>query len=163
MKAIVVYYSLEGNTKFVAEEIARNSKADICRIEPKKEYPTGKVTKYIWGGKSATFGEKPKLLPYQFSGKDYDVVIIGTPIWAGTYTPPIKTFLHENDLSGKTIAVYACNSGGEAEKCFQKIAKDLPDSRITATMSLMNPSQNITEDNLEKIRTFCKNIGLLEG
>ena len=157
MKAIVVYYSLEGNTKLVAEEVAKNLGADVCRIEPKKEYPTGKVSKYLWGGKSVTFGEKPKLIPYQFSAKKYDLIIIGTPIWAGTYTPPIKTFLSENDLSRKAIAIYACNSGGEAEKCFQKIAKDLPDSRLVATMSLTDPLHKENSINLEKIKVFCEN------
>ena len=97
------------------------------------------------------------MIPYQFSAKKYDLIIIGTPIWAGTYTPPIKTFLSENDLSRKAIAIYACNSGGEAEKCFQKIAKDLPDSRLVATMSLTDPLHKENSINLEKIKVFCEN------
>ena len=65
MKTLMVYYSLEGNTKYVAEMIKEYTGADILPLIPAKEYPKGNVTKYIWGGKSAVFGDKPKFLPYK--------------------------------------------------------------------------------------------------
>ena len=45
MKILIVYYSLEGNTKYVAEKIAEQTGADLLCLEPEKAYPTGKVTK----------------------------------------------------------------------------------------------------------------------
>lgn len=61
-RAIVVYFSLEGNSKYVADVIAEYMEADTLRLEPAKDYPKGNVGKYFWGGKSVVFGDKPKLL-----------------------------------------------------------------------------------------------------
>lgn len=158
MKAIVVYYSLEGSTKYVAEKIAQGTGADILRLEPVKEYPKGNMSKFFWGGKSVVFGEKPKLAPYCFAKEDYDYIIIGTPIWAGSFTPPVKSFLSENDLSGKNIALFACHAGGGAEKCFSKLRKELTDCNITSVLSLIEPGKNKKEENVIKIEEFCISI-----
>ncbi len=92
-KTAIVYYSLEGNTKFVAEKMAAELGADLIRLVPVKEYPTGNVSKYFWGGKSAVFREHPKLEPYRFKAEEYELVIIGSPIWASTYAPPLANLL----------------------------------------------------------------------
>ena len=158
MKAIVVYYSMDGNSKHVAEEIAAYTGADICRLEPVKDYPKGNVTKYIWGGKSAVFGEKPKLVPYDFSSEEYDIIIIGTPIWAGNCAPPINTFISENKLPQKKIALYACSSGGGSEKCFERLSKELLNTKLTGTLELIDPLTKKNEDNSRKIKEFCNKI-----
>ena len=158
MKAIVIYYSLEGNTKFVADKISKDIGADTLRLEPVKEYPKGKVSKFIWGGKSVTFGERPKLQPYQFNVNDYDVIIIGTPIWASSFAPPIKTFLSENDLSNKKIALYACGMGDNAEKCFSKLKSEISNPIVIVTLVLVEPYVKQTKDNDAKLEIFCNKL-----
>lgn len=93
MKIALVYYSLEGNTAFAAEMIGQKLGVDIIRLKPVKDYPTGKIAKYFWAGKSASFQEAPKLMPYAFDINMYDVIILGTPIWASTFAPPLRTFI----------------------------------------------------------------------
>lgn len=158
MKSIIVYFSLEGNVKFVAERITKQINADMLCLTPEKGYPTGKVSKFLWGGKSVMFGEKPKLEPYKFNKDDYDVIIIGTPVWASSYTPPIKTFLSDNDLSGKSVALFACQSGNDASKCFEKLKNELPDCKVAATLALTDPAKNKTNENQLQIDTFCYEI-----
>ncbi|MBA4687461.1 MAG: NAD(P)H-dependent oxidoreductase [Candidatus Galacturonibacter soehngenii] len=158
MKAIIVYFSLEGNVKFVAEKIKKQLNADMLCLTPKKEYPTGKVSKFFWGGKSVMFNEKPKLESYQFNKEDYDVIVIGTPVWASSYTPPIKTFLSENDLSGKSVAFFACQSGNDASKCFEKLKNELKNCQVAATLALVNPAKKKTNEDQLQIDTFCYNI-----
>lgn len=104
MKTIIVYYSLEGNTEYAARVIAEQLGADLLRIEPTKSYPTGGFRKFFWGGKSAVMGETPELVSYSFQQASYGRVIFGFPVWAGNVTPPIRTFVKENDLKGKSIA-----------------------------------------------------------
>lgn len=162
MKAIVVYFSLEGNTRYAAEKIAEYLKADHLRLEPVKDYPHGNISKFFWGGKSVMFGEKPKLQAYDFSPGEYDVIILGTPIWAGSFTPPIKTFISENDLSKKKIAVYACHSGGGAAKCFDKLKKELPDSSVISTLELVEPGSRQKDESIQKIKEFCDSIAAQE-
>jgi flavodoxin len=155
MKTAVIYYSLEGNTKYTAEKIAAKLGAALIRLIPVKEYPTGKVSKYFWGGKSATFGEAPRLEPYRFDISQYDLVILGTPIWAGTFAPPLRTFIRENKLTGKKIALFACCSGGAAEKCFEQLKKEAGDCTIVSTLRLIDPLKGMKVEDDKNILDFC--------
>lgn len=56
--------------------------------------------------------KKPELMPLKTNLDDYDTIIIGTPIWAGAYTPAIKTLLEDGMLKGKNIACFYCHDGG---------------------------------------------------
>lgn len=47
MKNLVVFYSLEGNTKFIASQIAKKVNADILELKTKKEYPNKGFKKYF--------------------------------------------------------------------------------------------------------------------
>ena len=69
MKSLVVYYSMSGNVKQTAELISEVSGADLLALHPVKEYPSKGAKKFIWGGKSALMGDKPKLQPYIFEAK----------------------------------------------------------------------------------------------
>ena len=63
MNKIVIYYSVLGNTDYVAERIRQKTGAELLRIYPEKTYPDKGFRKFYWGGKSAIMAEKPKLLP----------------------------------------------------------------------------------------------------
>ena len=121
MKTLIVYYTLEGNTHYAAKKIASELGADVLRIKPVKIYPRKGFRKFFWGGKSAVMAETPELEPYEFDASAYDRIIFGFPVWAGNVTPPIRTCIKENDLSGKHIAAFACQSGAGAEKAFEKL------------------------------------------
>ena len=160
MKIAVIYFSLEGNTKYTAEKIAAKIGADLIQLIPVKEYPTGKISKYFWGGKSATFGETPKLEPYHFDQSQYDLVILGTPIWAGTFAPPLRTFIRENKLTGKKVALFACCSGGSAEKCFDQLKKENGDCTVVSTLRLVDPLKGITAEDDRNLIDFCAMLEL---
>lgn len=158
MNAVIVYFSLEGNTKYVAEKIAKLLNADMVQLIPVKEYPTGKVSKFFWGGKSATLKEIPKLEAYHFDSQNYDLVLLGTPIWAGTFAPPLRTFIRENKLTGKKVALFACSGGGSAEKCFDQLEKEISDCTVLSTLRLIDPVKNAKPEDDERIIDFCKKL-----
>ena len=79
MKAAVVYFSLEGNTKYIAEFIGRVIGADLIELNPEKEYLTGKALRFL-NGRRVIMDPKPKLKPYTFNSKKYDLVILGSPV-----------------------------------------------------------------------------------
>ena len=155
MKTAIVYYSLEGNTEFVVKLISEKLNADIIRLEPLKEYPKGNVSKYVWGGKSVVFGEKPKLKPYNFDADKYDQLIIGTPIWASSYTPPIKTFLSQHKINEKKIALVTCSSGGDVKKCVDQLLHDTQTLGLTAQLNLIDPLNQNKEKVTAEIEKFC--------
>lgn len=159
MKTAIVYYSMSGNTKYVADKIAERTEADIIRIEPVKAYPDKGAVKFIWGGKSAVMGEKPALQPYEFSVENYDGIILGTPVWAGNFAPPIRTFIEENpDIREKKLAVFTCFSGGGADKAIEKMKKYIGIKEFEAELILVDPKEKIKVEDDEKIDVFCQRL-----
>ena len=111
-KKLVVYYSNGGNTKFIADNIAGSVGADVVELKPKKDIPKGFLGMVI-GGFQAKFRAKPALLSYDKDPENYDIIYIGTPIWAGTFAPALNTFFKNERLVNKRIAFFCCYSGNE--------------------------------------------------
>ena len=61
MKTAIVYYSLNGNVRYVSEKIAKELGADLIELVPVKAYPDKGMKKFIWGGSAVTFKKKPDL------------------------------------------------------------------------------------------------------
>lgn len=150
-KTLLVYYSFEGNTQFAAETAAKAAEMDVQRLETDKEPPKEGAGKYIWGGKSVVFGEKPKLHPQTYSASDYENIILGFPVWAGSYAPPIATYLKENDFSGKKIYAIVCSGGGGTEKAIKKLGSKMNGGELVDTLSLIDPLKD--KDTNEKLVT----------
>ena len=146
MKTAIVYYSMSGNTEYTARAVASGD-ADLIEIRPEKAYPDKGFRKFFWGGKSAVMAEKPELEPYEADLAAYDRIIIGFPVWASNFTPPIRTFLqaHLQELSQKRIAAFACQSGAGAEKALAKLKKAAGVSDFEATGVFIDPKQKHTE------------------
>ncbi len=164
MEIAIVFYSMHGNCELVAGKVAYTIGADIIRIEPDKAYPDKGAKQFIWGGKSALMGEMPVLKPYEFDAEKYDTVIIGFPVWASNPAPPIKTFVneHKDELKGKKIAAFACQSGNGAEKAFAKLKKQLEIDELVAELILIDPRTVTDDKNDGKIHEFCNKIFIEE-
>ncbi len=163
MKTAIVYYSLEGNTQYTADKIANILKEtceiDILRIEPEKSYPNKGFKKFFWGGKSAVMAETPTLQPYEFDAAQYDRMIFGTPVWASTFTPPIRTFINENPaVKEKQIAVFTCFSGGGADKALKKLKEYLCVESFAAELILVDPKDKVKEEDNALIAEFCNKL-----
>ncbi len=162
MKDLIVFYSLEGNTKYVVDKIKSGTGAECLELVPKKAYLSKGFMKFVWGGKSAVMGEKPELEDYDVDLSQYDRIIFGFPVWAATYTPPLRTFVSENiaALKGKRFAAFACQSGNGAEKAFEKLAYALGDIEFEETAIFIDPKTKSCEETDKQITTFCQ---ILQG
>lgn len=159
MKTAIVYYSMSGNTKYVAEIIANTLDADLIPLVPKKAYPDSGFKKFFSGGKSALMGDKPVLEHYDFDGGKYDLVLLGSPVWAGTFAPPLRSFVEENRaaLHEKRIAAFFCCSGGPG-KVMEKLRIFLPCDRLEQELILIDPKDKPAPDTEDKIQSFCKSL-----
>ena len=158
MKTLIVYYSLNGNTDYAAGLLGEKLGADTLRLEPVKAFPDKGFKKFIYGGKSALMAETPELVPYEFDAEKYDRIVIGFPVWAANVAPPIRTFVKENDLRGKKVAAFACQSGNGAEKAFVKLAAAIGIPEVAPTMVLVDPKDRPKPEHAEKIEAFCREL-----
>ena len=158
MKTLIVYYSLEGNTDYVAKRIARKLGADLLRLVPVKEYSKKGLRKYFQGGKSVMSSQKPELEEYEADLADYDRVLLGFPVWASDFAPPLRTFVTENRgrLKKKHLAAFACQGGRGAEKALAKLKKAIGVKAFDMEAVFNNPKKKRSKDKDAMIDTFCK-------
>ena len=139
-KILIAYYSLEGNVDFLARELAKETGADLFRIETVKEYPKKGLAKFFHGGKDAVLNVRPELKAALLDLSAYDTVVIGTPVWASRPASPINTVLASADFAGKRLAAFASSAGGNVGRTFDMIASGARNADgLFATASFKNP------------------------
>lgn len=148
-KRLVVFYSLEGNTKMVAQAIAKAVEGDLLELKPLKDVASSGFMRYVWGGKQVLFKEKPPLQPLDINPQEYDLIFLGTPVWAGSYAPAIRSFLEQFSISGKRIALFSCY-GGQAGKTYDNIKKEIPDNQFVGEIGFKEPRSNDKQSQLER-------------
>ena len=154
---LVVYYSLTGNTKMIAEAITESIDSDILELKPVKELKAEGGSKYFWGGYQATMKKKPSLKAFDTNPLEYDLIILGTPVWAWNLTPPINSFLSKFDLTGKNMALWTC-SQGDGIRAMNKLKKTLKNANIIGEIRFQEPKQHEPDEAKEKAIKWAKQI-----
>jgi flavodoxin len=157
VKSLVVYYSLTGNTKLIAEAIKDSLNSEILELKPEKELNADGSMKYFWGGFQATMRMKPKLETIKINPLDYDLIFIGSPVWAWRQSPPINSFLEEYDFSGKNIALWMC-AAGNGVKAMDRFKKEIKDADILGEICFTEPLQNDPEQVKTRVKEWSKII-----
>jgi len=123
-KILIVYLSRTNNTKAIAEIIQRNVGGTLVALELEKPYVENYQQTVQQVVKENETGYLPSLKTKIDSIQNYNVVFVGFPTWDMKLPPPMKTFLHEYDLSGKTVIPFNTNAGYGVGSGFQTV-KDL--------------------------------------
>ena len=126
-RVLVSYFSASGETKRVAEKIASTINGDLFEIEPKEKYTdadldwTNKQSRSSVEMKNKSF--RPEMKENRIDISNYDIILIGFPIWWGVCPTVVNTFIESKDFTGKTLIPF-CTSGGSgmsyAEKDLRK-------------------------------------------
>ena len=129
-KTLVLYYSENGTTKTVAEELQKQLGADIEAVEAVEPY-TGDFQATIQrGNKERESGKWPTIKPIKKNIAEYDVIFLGYPIWFGTYANPMVTLVKEQDFAGKTIVPFCTFGSGGLNTSTANLKKALPKAKI---------------------------------
>ncbi|MGM0508993.1 MAG: flavodoxin family protein [Fusobacteriota bacterium] len=155
---IIVFYSLEGNTKFLAENLKTIIKGDILELVPKKKVETNELTKFFWGETQTLLPKKPKLKDYDIDLEKYDTIIFATPVWVSTYAPPIRTFIDSENIKDKKIGFICCHEGAKGT-IFRKFKNILHGNKFIGEIDFKKVLEN-KKDSLEKLDRWAKKVGL---
>ena len=152
MKILIVYYSRTNTTKTIALELQQKLNADIEMISA-PELKLG-FWGYMKAGHQAAAKKKVRIESSKFDPSEYDLVIIGTPVWVGTLTSPVRTYLQENADSFKKVAFF-CTCGSNQNKTFGEMEKECGKKPI-ATLELKAIEVNYRLGNFEKAAGKCQ-------
>lgn len=119
MKRIVIFFSRTGTTRRLAGMIAQRLQCDSEEIVPCKEYSG--IVGYVRAGYEALFNRTPLINEPKCSLKDYDLVLIGTPVYAARMAGPMRTFLSACQGSVQRVALFATCQGSGCESTFEGI------------------------------------------
>ncbi len=159
MKILVVYYSRTGLTKKIATLISTKLKADLDEIIDKKDRSGPKG--YMVAGKDA-MQEVLTSITYTHDPKEYDMIIIGGPVWAWNVSPAIRTYLDKNvdSLKIKKIAFFATQSSSGAETKFKSMETVLG-MKPVATLTI-NGKDFRSEVHEQKVEGFTSDIHFMK-
>jgi len=156
-KILIVYYSLTGNTKFIAEALRDTIEADILELKPIKELKANSSSRFMWGGYQSTMKKKPKLMEFDTNPLEYDLIILGTPVWAWNISPPMRSFLSKFDLTGKNVALWMCHAG-DGVKAMERFKEALKNANIVESITFQQPLKKESDENKEKAIIWIKNV-----
>ncbi len=129
-KILVVYYSAQNHTEAVAQKIARELNADIFEIEPVEEYTSNDLNYSDSNSRVSKEHNDESLRNIELkqtavdNWKDYDIVLIGYPIWWGIAAWPVNNFVKENDFTEKTVIPF-CTSASSGMGNSAELLKEM--------------------------------------
>lgn len=129
-KILIVYLSRTNNTKAIAEIIQKNVGGKLVALELQKPYPENYKAIVQQVVKENETDYLPPLKTKIDSIEKYDVVFVGFPTWDMQMPPPMKSFLQEYDLSGKTVIPFNTNAGYGVGSSFETVKQLCPKSKL---------------------------------
>lgn len=156
MKTLIVYYSRTGTTKKIAEAIAQKIGADTIIEEIKDTVDRAGAKGYLISGRDATLRRLTTLQPAKYNPADFDLVIIGTPIWSWNLSAPVRTYVTEHGPKFKKVAFFCTMGGSGDERAFKEMA-EIIGKKPTITLALKT-REVIGMKFLEKIADFASKL-----
>ncbi len=131
-KVLIVYYSQSKtkNTRTVAQWIHNQVGGDLVEIEMVNPYSDSYSSTLKEAKKDIDAKNLPEIKPFPQNAADYDIIFIGSPIWYGTFAPPVGTFLSQADLKGKTVIPFCTHGGGGAGTFYDDVKKSAPEANM---------------------------------
>jgi flavodoxin len=149
-KLLIAYFSHSGNTRTIAEMIQKQSGGEIFEIKAVKIYPEDYDTVVEEAKKELKSGFKPELRTKIVDMSQYEPVFIGYPNWWGTFPAPVKTFLLEHDLTGKTIIPFCTHEGSGLGRSTADISKMCPKSKVADGIAIWGSEVSTTKNKVSE-------------
>ena len=146
-KALVLYFSVTGNTKKVSEYIKDDINADLIEIEPKEAYTSEDINYSNDDCRANKEQNDPSARPEiknDIDVSEYDVIFLGYPIWWGDAPKIIITFLENTNLDGKTIIPFCTSGGSGIEQSVETLRSVNPNLNIEDGKRLSSSKESVT-------------------
>lgn len=133
---LIVYLSRTNNTKMIAEMIHEKVGGTLIALELEKPYPENYQAIVQQVQEENESGYLPPLKTKIDDIQKYDTIFLGFPTWGMQLPPPMKSFLHQYDLRGKTVIPFNTNAGYGVGSSFETVEELCPDANIPEGFSI---------------------------
>lgn len=156
-KTLIIYYSLTTRTERVAQRLAETTGGDLYKIETTRTYPDVVREVSAEAREERESGNLPELKGNLPNLNDYDLIIVGGPVWSSTIATPLMSFLEQMDFAGKDVAPYWTDDGmpGRYETDFKEQANN---ANVLAGIGITNINDLSDEQIDNEINTWLQAI-----
>ncbi|NID09635.1 flavodoxin [Fibrivirga algicola] len=140
-KVLIVYLSRTNNTKAVADMIHKRVGGTLVPLELVTPYPENYRATVEQVVKENETGFLPPLKTKIDNIQQYDVVFVGFPTWGMQLPPPMKSFLRQYELRGKTVVPFNTNGGYGIGSTFQTVKELCPNSSVLEGFTVRGGSE----------------------
>ncbi|MGD9561225.1 MAG: flavodoxin [Pyrinomonadaceae bacterium] len=170
---LIVYLSRTGNTEAVAKMIQNEVGGDLVALELGRPYPKEYRAIVDQVAKENESGFLPPLKTKIENIGKYNTIFIGFPTWGMQLPPPMKSFLSQYDLSGRTIIPFNTNAGYGVGSGFRQVKELAPKSAVLEGFEIKGGIERdgilfVMEGEKEKqaqteIKQWLQRIGILKS
>ena len=155
-KVLVIYYSMDGHTKDIAERVSLLTNADTYEIKTNPQLKKGFIfaLKMRQQLKSKNY---PKIETNFPDAADYDTIFVGAPIWWYTAATPVLAFLNEYDFKGKKVVPFS-TQGSNFGTYFDDFAQKAKNAQILKGASFNNLPKKYDDAVDNKITQWLNNL-----
>ena len=146
-KALIVCFSPSGNTETLAWLIQKYTNADVAELKPLMLYPRDYKNALEQVKLENELNYLPKLGKFEADVASCPLIYLGFPVWDAQLPPPVKTWLSQTDLAGKTIVPFTTHAGPGEGEAFGQISRLCPASTVLPGLSLVGNTNNETPQN----------------
>jgi len=137
---LIVYYSMTGRTRPVANELCRATNADLEEIrEPERRTGLPGIFRALF---DALLRRRTEIVKPMHDPAHYDLVILGGPIWAGRLASPVRSFARKYGPRAKQLAFFCTAGGPKADAAFadlQRLCDRAPRATCLVDASHLEP------------------------
>ena len=139
-KVLIIYYSLTGNTKMISEKIREKTGGDLFAIETVKTYPSEYSALIEEAKRELQNNDLPALRKSPPELSQYDLILVGSPVWWYTVSTPVMSLLKQANFSGKMVSVFCTHEGGIG-KTFPHFKEQARNAVVLEGIDLYKPQQ----------------------
>jgi flavodoxin len=147
MRSLVVYYSLTGKTRLVAQAIAEALNTTLLEITETKTRKLGPFI-YLVGGFGAITNRGSKTNPVDVDLKQYERIFVGSPIWASRPVPAVNSFIYQTNFEGRSVIPFFSMGGTTPEKALANITAKIEKRQGKVTGSFAITSYRVSDEEI---------------
>ena len=158
---LVLYFSVYGTAKKTAEEIARQTGADLVEIEPVTPYDSdrGHYNALAKLAKKEHDEDARPAIKNEINIEPYDNIFIGYPMWWYTFPMILYTLFDRDDFSGKTIIPFNTHMGSGDGGTYRTIEKLEPNATVLEGLPVEMTAAERGDP--ERISRWLRKIGII--
>jgi len=149
---LVLYFSVYGTAKAVAEEIARQTGADLVEIEPAVPYDSNRANYNALAAyaKKKHDEDMRPAIKNEIDITNYDTTFIGYPMWWYTFPMIIYTLFDKYDFSSKTIVPFNTHEGSGDGGTYDEIREFEPNATVLEGFNVRGSKADKADKDIDK-------------